>query len=138
MVFICLSSLGLPGLNGFIGEVLALIGMFKARPWYAVIAAAGIILGAWYLLLMLQRAFFGPLRLPAHTEEPLTDLNRREIASLVPIAVLCVAIGVYPKPFLDAMRPDVHAVAAIYEDPDKLEPPPGAETLQAETRTWNR
>jgi NADH-quinone oxidoreductase subunit M len=64
MVFICMASIGLPGLNGFVGEFLSLIGMFRTRPVFAVIGAAGVILGAWYLLTMLQQAFFGPLKEP--------------------------------------------------------------------------
>jgi NADH-quinone oxidoreductase subunit M len=64
MVFICMASIGLPGLNGFVGEFLSLIGMFRTRPIFAVIGAVGVVLGAWYLLTMLQHAFFGPLKEP--------------------------------------------------------------------------
>ncbi len=114
LVFISLSSMGLPGLNGFIGEVLSLIGMFKLHPAYAVIGAAGIVLGAWYLLSMLQLTLFGPKRdVPAH--QHLTDLNGREILALAPIAALCLVIGVFPRPFLDRIKPEVDAIAAIYE-----------------------
>lgn len=114
LVFVSLSSMGLPGLNGFIGEILSLIGMFKVHPVYAVIGAAGIVLGAWYLLSMLQQTLFGPKRdLPAH--EHVSDLNGREIAALAPIAVLCLVIGVFPQPFLNAIRPEVDAIAAIYD-----------------------
>jgi NADH-quinone oxidoreductase subunit M len=116
LVFICLSSMGLPGLNGFIGEVLSLIGMFRANPVYAVLGAVGIVLGAWYLLNLLQRCLFGPRRdLPAH--EGIRDLNGREILALAPIAALCLIIGVCPKPFLDVMEPEVAAIAAIYDSP---------------------
>lgn len=116
-VFLCLASIGLPGLNGFVGEVLALIGMFKARPFYAVVGAMGIVLGAWYLLTMVQRGFFGPLREPAHAHGPIRDLKPREWAALAPIAVLCVGIGFYPKPFLQAIRPEVRAIERLYSPP---------------------
>ena len=114
MVFICLSSLGLPGLNGFVGELLAISGMFKAHVAYAVAGTTGIILGAWYLLSMLQRSFFGPLREPDTHGQPIADMSRRELASLLPIAVLCLAIGLFPRPVLDTIRPDVEAVAQVY------------------------
>ena len=134
MVFISLSSLGLPGLNGFIGEVLSLLGMFKVHPAYVVVGATGIILGAWYLLSMLRRAFFGPLREPANGHGGAAhDLNGRELAALVPIAVLCVGIGVFPKPFLDPMQPELKALERIYQDPARLQPPGLTETT-AETR----
>ncbi len=114
MVFISLSSVALPGLNGFVGELLTLIGMFKAHPAYAVVGAVGIILGAWYLLGMLQRSFFGPLREPHH-EGRVTDLDAREVWALAPIAAVCLLIGVYPQPFIKYMEPEVKAIAAIYE-----------------------
>ncbi len=118
MVFMCLSSIGLPGLNGFVGEMLCLIGMFKAHTAYAVVGTAGIILGAWYLLSMLQRVFFGPLREPEHGEEHVTDLKPRELAALAPIVVMCVWIGVYPKTFVDVIRPEVQAIERIYQTHD--------------------
>jgi len=135
MVFICLSSVGLPGLNGFVGEMLSLIGMFKFHAAYAVVGTTGIILGAWYLLTMLQRSFFGPLKEPDVHGEPIGDLNGRELAALLPIAALCLWIGVYPKPVLDVIRPDVQAVARIYEkqtDRPQVEPrmPESAGTAQ--------
>jgi NADH:ubiquinone oxidoreductase subunit 4 (subunit M) len=117
MVFICLSSVGLPGLNGFVGELLALIGMFRANMIYAVVGATGIILGAWYLLSMLQRSFFGPLKEPAGHGRAVTDLNGREFAALMPIVVLCLWIGIYPRPVLDTIRPDVEALARLYAGP---------------------
>src|SRR5437016_5846292 len=108
MVFMCLSSAGLPGLNGFIGEALVFLGMFSLRPSLAVIGTAGIVLGAWYLLRLLLRIFFGPVREPQYEgHEPVTDLNLREWAALVPIAVLCIWIGVYPRAILDTATRDL-------------------------------
>ncbi len=132
LVFACLSSMGLPGLNGFVGEILSLIGMFKVHPGYAIIATFGIILGAWYLLNMLQLALFGTpsKKLTAHTELP--DLNGREIASLAPILALCLIIGVFPQPFLNVMKPEVDSIAAIYSDelPNPLAVSPSLENAQ--------
>ena len=92
------SSIGLPGTNGFIGEILILIGVFKANMPAAVLAATGIILAAVYMLWMYQRVIFGKITHPAN--EGLKDLNRREIITLVSIILLIFWIGIYPKPFL--------------------------------------
>jgi NADH-quinone oxidoreductase subunit M len=115
LVLISFASMGLPGLNGFIGEVLALIGMFKFQPVYAVIGALGVILGAWYLLKLLRRTLFGPPQ-EGKGHENLKDLNWRELAALAPIAVLCVVIGVYPQPMLEVMKPELDAIANIYAE----------------------
>jgi NADH-quinone oxidoreductase subunit M len=116
LVFVSMSSLGLPGLNGFVGELLSLMGMFEEPGYrgYAVLGTLGVILGAWYLLVMVQRMCFGPLKEPHHEgDAPVADLNRRELAALVPIAVLCVWIGVYPRPFISKFRPDVLALVEV-------------------------
>jgi NADH-quinone oxidoreductase subunit M len=115
MLFICLSSAGLPGLNGFVGEMLSLIGMFDVHWRYVAVGALGVILGAWYLLTMMQRVFFGPLKEPHHGEHAVNDLKPRELAALIPIAVMCVWIGVYPSFILDRMKPDIEAIARIYQ-----------------------
>ncbi|MFO1094833.1 MAG: NADH-quinone oxidoreductase subunit M [Planctomycetaceae bacterium] len=114
MVFISMSSIGLPGLNGFVGEVLSLMGMFARHKLYAVLGATGVVLGAWYLLTMLQHAFFGPLKEPHHGDEHVTDLNIRELLALGPIVAACLWIGLYPTPVLDLIRPDITAVADLY------------------------
>jgi len=120
LVFFTLSSIGLPGLNGFVGELLVLVGTASsgltmdnraAGPLgygYVIPAALGIILGAVYMLWMCQRVLFGPLKEPPNTPDTSTglrkDLTRREIAILAPIAACCVVIGVYPKPMLDSIE----------------------------------
>jgi NADH-quinone oxidoreductase subunit M len=114
-VFIAMTSIGLPGLNGFVGEVLALIGMFRRHPVYAVLGTTGVVLGAWYLLSMIQHAFFGPLREPAHNGAHVRDMNWREILAIGPICALCLWIGVMPQPILKAIRPDVEAVVSLYD-----------------------
>jgi NADH-quinone oxidoreductase subunit M len=117
MVFIVLSSVGLPGLNGFIGEALVFFGMYERSGLLAIIGAAGIVLGAWYLFTMLRIVFFGPLHEPhegeAHT--PVADLNGRELVALTPILLLCLAIGLYPQPLLRSMEPDINIVADILQ-----------------------
>jgi NADH-quinone oxidoreductase subunit M len=115
-VFVCLSSVGLPGLNGFVGEALVFFGMFEVHPWFAVFGTAGIILGAWYLMTMLRNVFFGPLKEPAHDGPGhVTDLNAREIAALAPILTLCLLLGVYPQPVIDSIKPDVQIVVNILQ-----------------------
>jgi NADH-quinone oxidoreductase subunit M len=118
-VFISMASIGLPGLNGFVGEMLSLAGMFARHPVYAVLGTTGVVLGAWYLLNMLQHAFFGPLREPAHGGHDFGDMNAREFVAIAPIAALCLWIGVMPQPILNLIRPDVDAVVSLYEPGDE-------------------
>jgi NADH-quinone oxidoreductase subunit M len=116
LVFISLSSIGLPGLNGFVGEILSLAGMFQRHPLYSVLGATGLVLGAWYLLSMLQTLLFGPLVEPPHGGHHVGDMNLREALALAPICALCLWIGVRPQPLIDMIKPDVEAVAALYAD----------------------
>ena len=96
------SSIGLPGLNGFVGEFLILLGTFEFNKLFAVLAALGIILGAVYMLWMYQRVMYGEI---THEENRhLSDLSGREIALLVPVVLLIVWIGIYPRPFLRPME----------------------------------
>jgi len=99
-----LSSIGLPGLNGFIGEFLILLGSFKSQVldnwWYTVFAASGVIFAAVYLLWMYQRIVFGVVKNP-DLKNHLTDFNKRELIVLIPIFVFIVWIGIYPSTFLN-------------------------------------
>jgi NADH-quinone oxidoreductase subunit M len=115
MVFICLSSIGLPGLNGFVGEFLSLAGMLQSRPWFAIAGTLGVVLGAWYLLALLQKSFFGPLREPDTHGVRVTDLNWREAFLLSPILFFCVYLGVYPQPLIEQLKPDVQRIVQVYE-----------------------
>jgi NADH-quinone oxidoreductase subunit M len=105
-MIVTLSSIGLPMLNGFVGEFLILLGAFKANAWWAVLAATGVVLGAIYMLWMYQRVFFGPIKHAAN--ETLKDLNLREVVVFVPLIVMIFFMGVYPKPFLSRMEPAVN------------------------------
>src|SRR5713226_9003599 len=103
LTFVSLSSIGLPGTNGFVGEFLVLVGAFRTHPVAAGIAATGVIVAAAYLLWALQRVIFNPLDKPEN--EKLLDLTPRELAVLLPLVACIVWIGVYPKPILDRMEP---------------------------------
>jgi len=108
-LFVVMSSIALPGLNGFAGEFPILLGTFQTVPWAAVAAVFGVILAALYLLWPYQRMFHGPVEGLA---VGLRDLRLREIAIMVPLVVLILAIGLYPKPLYDRVNPSVSAVVA--------------------------
>jgi NADH-quinone oxidoreductase subunit M len=101
---VMLSSIGLPGLNGFVGEFLVLIGSFGPHRWWAVVATLGVVLAAVYLLWVYQRVFHG---VPEGENEKMLDLNLREKLVLAPLLLLIVGMGVYPKPVLDRINPSV-------------------------------
>lgn len=103
-----LSSIGLPLLNGFVGEFLILLGTFEFNYIYAALGATGIILGAVYMLMAYQNVMFGPLDKPEN--KILKDINLREILVLLPIAIMMFVMGIFPKPFLSRMEPSVEAL----------------------------
>jgi NADH-quinone oxidoreductase subunit M len=103
-----MTAIGLPLLCVFISEFLAMRGAFEAQPWWAAWAALGIILNAGYMLWLYQRMFFGNIDNPKN--EKLTDMNGREWAYMLPLLLLSLWIGVYPKPFLDFIQKPVNAV----------------------------
>jgi NADH-quinone oxidoreductase subunit M len=111
LMFFILASVGLPGLNGFVGEFLILLGAFKSAPVATAIAATGVVFAAVYLLWMIQRVMFGPLTNPKN--QVLEDLNLRELLVFVPLIVLCVWMGVYPDPFLDRIGPAVESTLEL-------------------------
>ena len=102
LTFVSLSSIGLPGTNGFVGEFLVLIGAFKTYPVLALIATTGVIFAAAYLLWAIQRILFNSLDKRENTHIP--DLNRRELALLVPLVAVIIWLGVYPAPVLRRME----------------------------------
>lgn len=184
MVFFTMASVGLPGTNGFISEFLCVMGAFQAGdqlgsfpgntggnlgPWYAAVAGTGMIIAAIYLLYMLGKVVFGPLKEPhghgghgdhadhggghgheaghgahghdGHAGGLPADLTGREIGVLVPLAALCLGLGLYPKPLMDMVQPAVDKQIATIERvregkspkaPPAKPLPPGATSAQAE------
>jgi NADH-quinone oxidoreductase subunit M len=119
-MIITMSSIGLPTLNGFIGEFTILVGVFNRSTTWAVLAASGIVLGAAYMLWMYQRVFFGGI---THEEnKTLKDVNLREQWTLIPLIVLCFWIGLYPTPFFRILEPSINRVVQAV-DPDYLNRP---------------
>jgi len=122
-LIVALSSMGLPGLNGFVGEFTILLGAFGSdaigTPWYAGLAAIGVILAAVYMLYMFQKMFLGPegsivedVKKHGHS---IRDLNWREIVTLLPILILIFWIGLYPKPFFTLIAPAVDKLVAVIQ-----------------------
>ncbi|MBZ5550890.1 MAG: NADH-quinone oxidoreductase subunit M, partial [Acidobacteriia bacterium] len=111
-LFIVLASVGLPLLNGFIGEFLVLSGAFQANAWYGILGATGVIWSAGYLLWMYQRVFFGKVKLEVNNLLP--DLNLRERAALWPAAAAALVMGVAPLMWLSAIDPAVQAALAPF------------------------
>jgi NADH-quinone oxidoreductase subunit M len=101
-ILFSMGSIGLPGLNSFIGEVLTMIGAAKVNLWFGVFAAVGVLIAAIYMLWMVQRVLFGPA-----TKSHRPDLGLREIVVLSPLAFLAVLLGVYPQLFFDKVEPTV-------------------------------
>ena len=117
---VMLSSIGLPGLNGFVGEFLILVGSFVTRRWWAVVATTGVILAAVYLLWAYQRVFHGR---PAEDNEGLPDMTWRERAVMAPLLALIVFLGVYPRPVLDRINPSVERLLEHVEHEAHYEQP---------------
>jgi NADH-quinone oxidoreductase subunit M len=109
---VMMASIGVPGLSGFVGEFLVLIGTFLSHRWYAVVAATGVILAALYLLWAYQRVFHGE---PDEANRSFPDLKSAERLVMLPLIALIVFLGVYPKPVLDRIEPSVKALIARVE-----------------------
>jgi len=117
---VMLSSIGLPGLNGFVGEFLILAGAYLTLKWWAVVAAAGVILAALYLLWAYQRVFHGE---PTEEDLATPDMRVSELAYIAPFLILIVFLGVYPKPVLERIEPSVAALVEHVEaTTDYVEP----------------
>ncbi|PLS75163.1 MAG: NADH-quinone oxidoreductase subunit M [Actinobacteria bacterium] len=132
---VMLSSIGLPGLNGFVGEFLILIGTFVTHRWWAVVATVGVILAALYLLWAYQRVFHGT---PTGDNVGLPDMTRREKTVMAPLVVLIVFLGVYPKPVLDRIDPSVDRLIDHVESRTDYRQPPVAADLGRNVRAAER
>jgi NADH-quinone oxidoreductase subunit M len=110
---VMLSSIGVPGLNGFVGEFLVLLGTFVSHRWWAVVAATGVILAALYMLWAYQRVFHGEVD-DANRDMP--DLKLTERLVMVPLVLLIVFLGVYPKPVLERIQPSVERLLVHVEE----------------------
>jgi NADH-quinone oxidoreductase subunit M len=104
---VMLSSIGVPGLNGFVGEFLVLIGSFGSARWWTVVAASGVILAALYLLWAYQRVFHGE---PDEANRTFPELKVREAALLLPFIAVIILTGLFPKPMLERIEPSVKAL----------------------------
>ncbi|MCX8012036.1 MAG: NADH-quinone oxidoreductase subunit M, partial [Desulfobacterota bacterium] len=123
-MIVTLSSIGLPGLNGFVGEFLILLGAFRSSVTsviFVVFAATGVILAAVYMLWMFQRVMFGEVTNPKN--EKLPDLSKREFVVLLPIVIFIIWIGIYPKTFLKPMEATVNGMIKRVEARVKLAKP---------------
>jgi NADH-quinone oxidoreductase subunit M len=112
-MIVTLSSIGLPGLNGFIGEFLILLGTFKENKIYAALAGTGVIFAACYMLWMFQRAIFGEVT--REENRNLKDMNAREVAVFLPLLLFIVWIGVYPNTFLNKVKATTENFCAMME-----------------------
>ena len=106
LIFFSMASIGLPGLNGFVGEVLAMIGAAKVNIWYGIVAAFGVLIAAIYMLWMVQRVVFGPLT--KDMVKRLNDFTLREVVVLVPLVFWTIFLGVYPQPFFDRIEVSIN------------------------------
>jgi NADH-quinone oxidoreductase subunit M len=126
LVFGSLASVGLPLLNGFVGEFLCLAGIYRYEasqgrtmlPLLTVLGASGMVLGAWYLFTMLRRVLFGPVHEPrpeADAPSPVGDLRPREWGLLAPLVILCVVMGVYPAPVMKSTEPEIKRISTLMQ-----------------------
>ena len=128
-VFYVMCSVGLPGLNGFVGEVMCLFGMFETNnpsvsgKILASTCSLGMVFGAWYLISMVMKVFFGKLSEPVFKkEDPVSDLTMVEKIFLFPLALLCLFLGIYPQPMIDTIRPEIHLIAKLNLQANNLLP----------------
>ena len=120
LVFVlCLASVGLPGLNNFVSEMMMMAGLFDARNpganrlGLATVAAFGIFLSAWYTFTVLKRVFFSPHKEPAPAVDRVRDVSNREFWAFGSLAILCLVLGLFPQPLIDTMKADVRVLSVI-------------------------
>ena len=125
LTIVALSSIGVPGTNGFVGEFLVLVGSFPTQPFHTVIAATSVIFAAAYLLWAVQRIIYNPLVKPENEKLRGMDLNWREIGLLTPLVIAILWIGVYPKPVLQKTEAAASRLVRLVETARLAEPLPG-------------
>ena len=107
---VAMSSAGMPGLNGFVGEFTIMLGTYQVMPWYAIIAAVGVILAAWYLLTAFRKMAQGQITKPENDRAHLKDLRFDEVLLMLPLVLLFFIIGLFPNLFFDKINPSVEAL----------------------------
>jgi len=112
-MFFTMASIGLPSTSGFVGEFLVLLGAFDANVWVAALAATGVVLGAAYALWLYARVTFGEVKNPEVSH--MQDVTGRELTLFIPVVILVIWMGVYPKPFLSAMEPALNKLISQTE-----------------------
>jgi NADH-quinone oxidoreductase subunit M len=139
-MIVTLSSIGLPGTNGFVGEFLILLGSYESSlRWYAIIATAGVILSAVYMLWMFQRVMFGEVTNPRNLT--IKDLNVREIVVMAPLVALIFIMGVFPTPFIARMTPAIDRMITLSKAKQHISVQHTAYSLRAEAhraKNWGQ
>jgi len=143
-VFMTMSSVGLPGLNGFVGEILAMMGMYATQVptidgiLLTALGATGVILGAWYMLTVTMKVFFGPPKEPHHEGHAIHDLNGREVVTLIPLAIACIFIGMYSPFVTKVAEPEIKYVADLQREAIARRQKQSSTQAPAPTRTAER
>ena len=111
-MFFVVASLGLPGLGNFVAEFLVLLGLFQVDPWLTAVAALGLITGAAYSLILMQRAFQGEPN-PKLVDQGLMDFGRREMLTMAVMMLALIGLGIYPQPILDIAQPVLQSLLEV-------------------------
>ena len=111
-MFFVVASLGLPGLGNFVAEFLVLLGLFQIDPWLTAVAALGLITGAAYSLILMQRAFQGEPN-PKLVDQGLMDFGRREMLTMAVMMLALIGLGIYPQPILDIAQPVLQSLLEV-------------------------
>jgi NADH-quinone oxidoreductase subunit M len=132
MLFFLFAGAGMPGLNNFIGELLALAAMMVKNPLLAVIGSSGVLLGAWYSLKLARELLFGPVEKSSAKGGHGGDLTAKEWVPLGLVAGMCLWIGCYPQPAMSLVDLDARELAKIYADLDRQVVAPVANQVPAD------
>ena len=136
LVFFSMASVGLPGLNGFVGEILAMVGAARVNIWYGIFAAIGVVIAAIYMLWMVQRVLFGGLK--KDLIKGLNDLSLREVIILVPLAFWTIFLGVYPKPFFERTEVSInHYIELVKSSEPRFAQDEKQNSILSKITIWN-